>query len=148
MLLHWFSEGVFRQFLGMTGYYQGFCRNFSVLVATLTKLCSPFVWSESCQNAFKAAKSLLCGAPVLAAPNFSLPIKLEVFASASGAGAVLLHGGESGVSHHVCYFSSTIEKETPAMLLALHHFEVYVGSSPYTALVYTKHNPLVFLAQS
>lgn len=149
-----------RRFLGMAGYYRCFCRNFSVVVAPLTSLCSPavpFLWSAECQYAFDAAKSLLCSAPVLAAPNFSRPFQLEVDASAAGAGAVLLQEGEGEVHHPVCYFSvkfkshqlnySTIEKETLAMLLALQHFEVYVGSSSSPVLVYTDHNPLVFLAQ-
>ncbi|KAI3352996.1 hypothetical protein L3Q82_019571 [Scortum barcoo] len=96
-------------------------------------------------------------APVLAAPNFFLPFKLEVDASATGAGAVLLQDGEGGVCHPVCYFStkfkrhrlnySRIEKETLAMLLTLQHFEVYVGSSSSPVTVYTDHNPLVFLSQ-
>ena len=33
------------------------------------------------------------------------------------------------------------------MILALQFFEVYVGSSPLPVLVYTDHNPLVFLKQ-
>ena len=82
-----------RQFLGMAGYYRCFSRNFSVVVAPLTLLCSPavpYVWSTACQCAFEAAKSLLCSAPVLAAPDFMRPFQLEVDASAVGAGAVLL----------------------------------------------------------
>lgn len=40
-----------RRFLGMAGYYRGFCRNFSSVAAPLTDLLSPsvpFVWSEKC----------------------------------------------------------------------------------------------------
>ncbi|KAF7641117.1 hypothetical protein LDENG_00293410, partial [Lucifuga dentata] len=149
-----------RRFLGMTGYYRCFCRNFSVIVAPLTTLCSPnipFVWTAECQHSFEAAKSLLCSAPVLAAPNFSLPFKIEVDASASGAGALLLQDDADGIPHPVCFFSakfkhqqehySTIEKETLAMLLALQHFEVYVSSTSLPVTVYTDHNPLTFLAQ-
>lgn len=33
------------------------------------------------------------------------------------------------------------------MLLALQHFEVYVGSGSFPVTVYTDHNPLVFLNQ-
>lgn len=33
------------------------------------------------------------------------------------------------------------------MLLALQHFEVYVGSSASPVTVFTDHNPLVFLTQ-
>jgi hypothetical protein len=154
------SRRELQRFLGMAGYYRCFCKNFSVVVNPLTSLCStriPFVWSTECQYAFEAAKSLLCSAPVLAAPNFFRPFQLEVDASASGAGAVLIQGGEGDVCHPVCYFSvkfkhhqlnySTIEKETLAMLLALQHFEVYVGASPSPVVVYTDHNPLVFLTQ-
>lgn len=130
-----------RSFLGLAGYYRAFCRNFSSVVEPLTRLLSSkvdFVWSPKCQVAFDSAKSLLCHSPVLAAPDLSKPFKLEVDASAVGAGAVLLQEDEEGIDHPVCYFSkkynrhqlnySTIEKETLALLLALQHFEVYVGS--------------------
>lgn len=46
-----------------------------------------FEWSEEREQAFNGAKSLLCSAPVLAAPDFSRPFKLEVDASYVGAGA-------------------------------------------------------------
>lgn len=62
-----------------------------------------------------------------------------------------------GVLHPISYFSakfkkhqlnySTIEKETLALLLALQHFHVYVGSTNIPVSVYTDLNPLVFLAQ-
>lgn len=149
-----------RRFLGLAGYYRCFCKNFSMLVAPLTALCSPsvpFVWTDECVSAFDAAKSLLCSAPVLSAPDYTKPFSLEVDASATGAGAVLLQEGEDCVSHPVSYFSakfkkhqlnySTIEKETLAMLLALQHFDVYVCSTSVPVSVYTDHNPLVFLAQ-
>ena len=153
------SKKALRRFLGMCGYYRGFCRNFSDVVAPLTGLVSPlknFVWSPACQAAFESAKALLCSAPVLAAPYFARPFKLEVDASACGAGAVLLQEDEQAIDHPVCYFSrkfnkhqlnySTIEKEALALLLALQYFEVYTGSSSQPVLVYTDHNPLTFLA--
>lgn len=108
------------------------------------------------QNAFETVKCLLCNAPVLAAPNFAIPFKLEVDASAVGVGAVLLQEDEQGIDHLVCYFSRkfnkyqsnyTIEKEALALLLALQYFEVYVGSSSLPVTVFTDHNPLVFLSR-
>ena len=147
-----------RQFLGMAGYYRSFCPNFSTVAHPLTSLLSPanaFIWSPRCQHAFESIKTLLCSAPVLAAPDFSRPFSLEVDASAVGAGAVLLQESVNGINHPVCYFSrkfnkyqvnyATIEKEALAMLLALQYFEVYVGSSPLPVVCYTDHNPLVFL---
>lgn len=147
-----------RRFLGMTSYYRGFCRNFATLVAPLTNLLRPtqsFVWSSACQQAFSGAKDLLCNAPILSAPNFTRPFQLEVDASSIGAGAVLLQTSEVGVNKPVCYFSkkfsrtqckySTIEKEALALLMALKHFEVYLGGSTTPIKVYTDHNPLIFL---
>lgn len=83
------------------------------MVTPLTKLCSPvvpFVWTDECDHAFSTAKSLLCSAPVLAAPNFSLPFKLEVDACATGAGAVPLQDGNGDVCHPVCFFSVKFKK--------------------------------------
>ena len=144
----------------MAGFYRSFCKNFSTVVAPLTALTSiarPFVWSSECQSAFESVKALLCSAPVLSAPNFAIPFKLEVDASGTGAGAVLLQSDNQKIDHPVCYFSrkfnkhqlkySTIEKETLALLFALQHFEVYVGSSILPVVVYTDHNPLVFLSR-
>ncbi|KAL7854279.1 hypothetical protein AOLI_G00211230 [Acnodon oligacanthus] len=58
-----------------------------------------------CQHAFDNVKALLYSTPVLAAPDFSKPFKLEVDASAVGAGAVSLQEDDSGVDRPVCYFS-------------------------------------------
>lgn len=148
------------RFLGMTGYYRNFCSNFSTVAHPLTSLLSPskkFVWADTCQHAFESIKALLCSSPVLRAPNFEVPFKLEVDASAVGAGSVLIQEGGDGIDHPVSYFSrkfnrhqlnySTIEKETLAMLLSLQHFEVYLGSSNSPITVYTDHNPLVFLTR-
>lgn len=147
-----------RRFLGMVGYYRGFCKNFATVVTPLTDLLSTakkFLWTSECVSAFVSAKDLLSNAPVLSAPNFALPFQLRVDASFSGAGAVLMQEDTCGVEHPVCYFSkkftrpqqkySTIEKEALALLLAVQHFEVYLGGSSHPIIVYTDHNPLVFL---
>jgi len=62
---------------------------------------------------------------------------------------------EDGIDHPVCYFSrklnkhqrnySTIEKECLALILALKHFEVYVTPSNQPIIVFSCHNPLVFI---
>ena len=40
---------------------------------------------------------------------------------------------------------SVVEKETLGLVLALEHFDVYLGSMPFKIKVYTDHNPLTFL---
>ncbi len=69
-----------RRFLGMAGYYRGFCKNFATVVSPLTDLLSSvkkFVWSPQCESAFLAAKDLLCITPVLSAPNFLLHLSYK-----------------------------------------------------------------------
>ena len=93
-----------RRFLGMAGYYRGFCRNFSTVVAPLTDLLSRsvmFAWSDACKSAFATVKALLCSSPVLSAPDFSRPFKLEVDASALEADGI---EDADGIDHPVCYF--------------------------------------------
>lgn len=144
----------------MARYYRRFCQNFSAVVAPLTDLLSPkvrFHWSSDCEHAFDCVKALLTNASILDAPVFDRAFRLFVDASDAGAGAVLLQEGEDGVEHPVSYFSkkfnrhqqvySTIEKEALALVLALKHFEVYVGSAGVPTVVYTDHNPLVFVNQ-
>ena len=92
-----------QRFLGMAGYYRGFCRNLSSVAAPLADLVSPklpFQWTASCQMAFESCKALLCSAPVLSAPDFSHPCALEVDASCIGAGA------DHGLDHPVGFYSS------------------------------------------
>ncbi len=70
------------------------------------------------------------------------------------AGAVLLQEDQACVEHPVSYFSrkfigaqwnySVIEKEALALLLALKHFDVYLGNSISPVVVYTDLKPLVF----
>nr|XP_029131725.1 uncharacterized protein LOC109976444 isoform X1 [Labrus bergylta] len=96
------------RFLDMVGYYWGFCPNFATVVAPLTDLLSKrtvFVWSPKFEDAFVTVKSLLCCSPMLAAPNFEKPFKLQVDASGVGAGAVLLQEGKGAIDHPVCFFS-------------------------------------------
>ena len=124
----------------------------------LTQLLSKrekFIWSDRCDKAFEELKAMLQSAPVLAAPDFKSSFNLAVDASDVAAGAVLLQEDDEGVEHPVCYFSkkfnknqknySTIEKECLALVLALQHFEVYISSSSLPIVVYSDHNPLVFI---
>ena len=98
---------------------------------------------------------MLQRAPVLSAPDFTRPFKLAVGASDVAAGGVLLQEDQDRIDHSVCYLSrkfnnhqktySTTEKECLALILALQHFNIYVSSLEVPLLVYTDHNPLVFL---
>ena len=146
------------RFLGMAGYYRKFCCNFADVVFPLTNLLRKnvkFEWNEECSQSFERIKAMLGCSPVLAAPDFSKPFKLATDASDVGVGAVLLQEDGEGMDHPVSYFSkklarhqlnySTIEKEALALILALQNFQVYVDSATRPTIVYTDHNPLVFI---
>ena len=148
------------RFLGMAGFYRRFCKNFSDVAAPLTNLLrkdAKFEWSPVCQDAFRKIKAILSSSPVLAAPDFTKQFNIAVDASDVGAGAVLMQPDDAGVDRPVCYFSkkfnsshknySTVEKETLALILALHHFAVYVSSPRKPVTVWTDHNPLTFVAR-
>ena len=63
--------------------------------------------------------------------------------------------GADGGEHPLSYFSkklnehqmkySTVEKETLALVLALQHFEVYVGTGSGPLKVFTDHNSLKYI---
>ena len=146
------------RFLGMAGYYRNFCLNFSDIAAPLTNLLSKkvkFVWTDDCQMAFDKVKLLFQKSPVLKSPDYEKPFKLIIDSSDVGTGSVLVQEASDGLDHPVSYFSkkflkyqknySVVEKETLGLVLALEHFDVYLGSTPFKIKVYTDHNPLTFL---
>ena len=146
------------RFLGMAGYYRNFCLNFSEIAAPLTNLLSKkvkFVWTDDCQLAFDKVKLLLQKSPVLKSPDYEKPFKLIIDSCDVGTGSVLVQEASDGLDHPVSYFSkkflkyqknySVVEKETLGLVLALEHFDVYLGSTPFKIKVYTDHNPLTFL---
>ena len=146
------------RFLGLAGFFRKFCRNFSVLASSMTDLLkkgTKFVWEAKQQQAFESIKAILTHEPVLRAPDFGKAYSLSVDACDVGISAVLLQTDEEGIQHPISYYSkklsraqrnySTVEKEALALILALQHYEVYIGASEEMTRVYTDHNPLVFI---
>ena len=147
------------RFLGMCGYYRRFCPNFADVSSPLTDLTSPkkkFEWTPVCELAFHRLKELLSSHPVLHTPDSSLPYHLQIDASDSGVGAVLLQEDPAtGVLHPVSYHFaklkkhqkgySTIEKECLAIVSAIKKFECYLPQNSTPVHVYTDHNPLAFI---
>ena len=146
-----------QRFLGMIGYYRRFIKDYSTVLAPLTDLLKKDVkwnWSEKCEHAFKAVKSMLSNFPILRAPDFERPFSLAVDASKVGVGAVLLQPDDLDVEHPVSYFSkkfnkaqqnySVIEQELLAIILALQHFGVYVPPFGPRITIYSDHHPLQF----
>jgi hypothetical protein len=123
-----------RGFLGLTGYYRKFIKNYGLLSRPLTQLLCKgelFQWTPVTEEAFLTLKTTLVNAPVLALPDFFLPFVVETDACQYGVGAVLMQNG-----HPIAYLSkalspknqamSTYEKECVSILMAVDKWRPYL----------------------
>ena len=144
-----------REFLGFTGYYRRFVPDYSTVARPLVRLLGKdckFKWTDACQDAFKALRSLLIKAPVLAFPKEDLPYIVDTDASDYGIGGVLSQCIE-GTEHIIAYYSKslnpaqqkycTTRRELLAVVATLDHFKGYVWGPKF--VVRTDHAALVWL---
>ncbi len=119
-----------RKFLGFTGYYRRFIKNYASIARPLNDLLvgistnkekrrkpnTPFGWGQTQQTAFDELVDKLVNPPVLAYADYNLPFVVHTDASASGLGAVLYQHQE-GKDRVVAYASRSLkpsEKNYPA----------------------------------
>ncbi|WVZ89869.1 hypothetical protein U9M48_036220 [Paspalum notatum var. saurae] len=142
-----------RGFLGLTGYYRKFIRNYGMIARPLTQLlkkCVACQWTSITDEAFQLLKKAMTEAPVLAIPNFSKPFVIETDASDFGLGVVLMQEG-----HPVAYLSkhlseqnsapSTYEKECMAILMAVEKWRPYLQNGEF--ILRTDHKSLLYLTE-
>jgi hypothetical protein len=139
-----------RGFLGLTGYYHKFVRNYGAIARPLTNLLKKkgFHWDDSATAAFNALKLAMMSTPVLQLPDFSKVFVVETDACDSGIGAVLMQD-----DHPLAFLSkplrklhqelSIYEKEFLALLMAVDRWRPYLQRSEF--IIRTDHSSLCFL---
>ncbi|GJR70323.1 hypothetical protein Tco_0016388 [Tanacetum coccineum] len=141
-----------RGFLGLTGYYRRFVKNYGLIARPLTALTKKdgFLWSEEALKAFNKLKQALLSTPILRLPDFSKNFVVECDASSDGVGAIL-----SQDDHPVAYFSkgfspsnrfkSAYDRELLALVLAVQKWNHYLLGHHF--LIRTDHYTLKFLLE-
>jgi hypothetical protein len=139
-----------RGFLGLTGYYRKFVKNYAIIARPLTRLLKKkgFVWTEQATAAFLALKEAMVSTPVLQLPNFQKQFVIETDACDLGIGAVLMQD-----QHPVAFLSkplsathqqlSIYEKEFLALLMAVERWRPYLQRGEF--LIKTDHHSLCYL---
>ena len=143
-----------RSFLGHTGFYRHFIKDFSKVSRPLCNLLTKdvyFIFDDSCFVAFEKLKQLLTSSPIIQPPNWSLPFELMCDAFDYAVGAVLGQRVDR-IPHIVYYVSmtlndgqlnySTTEKEILAVVFALEKFRSYLIGCKIIVFTYHAAQPL------
>ena len=145
-----------KSFLGVSGFYRAFIKNYSQIAKPLTNLLKKdveFHWGDEQEKSFSKLKECLSSSPVLAYPNFKESFYIYTDASGIGLGAVLMQKDIRGKLRPIAFASrvlnsaeqnySTTHREALACIWALKHFkDICYG---YEIIVRTDHAPVVEL---
>ncbi len=142
-------------FLGMTGYYSTYCRNYAEISIPLRKLLhgkGPFSMEPEHEIAILQLKQMLIAEPVLAHPDWDLPFEIHCDASNYAIGVVLCQVIE-GKERVIGYYSrllrdaekryDTTQKECLAVVWAVKKLRPYLYGRPF--IVKTDHASLKWL---
>ena len=140
-------------FLGLTGYYKRFMKDFSKIAAPLTKLTQKnvkFIWIDRCEEHFQLLKDLLTSALVLTLPSGDEVYIVYCDASRVGLGCVLMQHGKV-----IAYASRQLKKheqnypthdlEMATVVFALKIWRHYLYNVTYE--IYTDHKSLKYIFQ-
>jgi len=151
------KKGV-RSFLGATGYYRKFIKDYSkiatpLFVMTSKKAPDKPIWTTEQDQAFQTLRRALTEESFLVSPDFSKPFVLATDASTTGLGAVLSQVDEAGDERPIAYFSRRLKKyqlnytvtelELLAVVAAVEHFSAYLTGTKFH--IQTDHRALQYL---
>lgn len=143
--------------LGMTNFLRDYIPLYSTIAAPLEPLrkCKRFTadeWGPEQDRAFETMRRALSEAPVLSAPDYSLPFFVACDASLVGIGAVLYQEFH-GANRYVSFASTSLKthqksypitlKELLAIVFSLKRFHNFLYGRHFT--LYSDHRALEFL---
>ena len=138
-----------------SGFFSRHILGYSQLASPLIQLAkkdTPFIWTQSCAEAFDELKRRLITPPVLAYLDWTKPFIVTTDASSTAVSYILsqivdgiekpiTYGGRALNKHELNY--SPIEAETTAVVSGVKHFDLNLRNQPFT--VYTDHAALTWL---
>jgi len=135
-----------RQFLGLTGYFRHFIKDYATLarpLSTLLKKDKEWSWSQVEDSAFQQLKTCLASRPTLMLYQPNAITEVHTDASSLGLGGILLQK-DGDRFHPVAYFSRhtqgaernyhSYELETLAVVDTLKKFRVYLLGTNFTVV--------------
>lgn len=148
-----------KQFLGLTGYYRRFIKDYSKITKPFTKYLKKDVDininDKDYKESFEKLKTIISSDQVLAYPDYNLPFILTTDASNYALGAVLSQK-QDGTERPIAFASRTLnntelnycttEKEALAIMWAINKFKQYLGGNKFTLI--TDHKPLTYIKNS
>ena len=115
-----------RQFLGLTGYYRRFVKDYARIAKPLHELIPKVhkehpndphkgekhqlktLWTDECLQAFRELKNCLLTPPVLRYADYTRVFHLHIDAANTGLGAILCQKDDEGKEHPIAYASRKV----------------------------------------
>ena len=147
-------------FLGFVNFLRDYVPNFALIAGPLEKLrkvkrIGEKEWTDEVQGAWDKLKAVLKKAPVLSAPDYSLPFRVATDASQYGIGAVLYQVKE-GKNHYIHFISKSLtdgqrnypasKRELLAIMYAINKWSNTLKGNKF--VVETDHKALCYLHSS
>lgn len=145
-----------RRFLGMSGWFRRFVRDYSTLATPITntlKKSKKFEFDSEAIKSFNTIKDRLTSDPVLITPDYDKPFYVLCDASSTGIGGVLCQKDDDNTERPIYFYShklnkaqcnySVTERECLAAVLSIEQFRPYIEG--YHFHVITDHASLKWL---
>lgn len=146
-----------RSFLGLTGFYRRFIKDYSAIASPLTHLLHKnikFEWQNEQQKAFDDLKERMMQRPILILPDPRKPFVVHTDASQFAIGATLSQDHGHGLQP-IAFLSRKLipaetkyavhEQELLAIIAACKEWRHYLMGTPFTVVIKTDHNSLQHL---